>query len=339
MSIIITLLILGLIILIHELGHFATAKFFKMPVKEFAVGMGPALCSYDNGITKYSLRMIPLGGYVNIDGMEIDKPVENGFNSKPAIQRFIVLFAGVFMNFILALIIMISLAFYQGGEYVENNQPIIGEISDWSNAKDKLQKGDLITTVNNNKIVVWADVSKAIPQDKVSEVSIMVKRDNKNLSFKVKTRYDEKLKRALVGIGNDYKFKKYSVGETFNAGLRQYKDLFFVVGKGFKMLFSGQVKPKEITGPIGMVKVVKKFSMEGPIYLIWLTALLSINIGMFNLLPFPALDGGRIIFVIMELIGIKANKKMEENLHRVGIIMLLILFVLITGNDIINLFK
>ncbi|MEG0425611.1 MAG: site-2 protease family protein, partial [Cetobacterium sp.] len=127
MDIIIALLLLGLIIFIHELGHFLAARFFKMPVSEFAIGMGPELYSYYTGKTLYSIRIIPIGGFVNIDGMEVESKVENGFNSKPPFARFVVLFAGVFMNFMLALLVILGVTF-ASGKAIQNTNPIVGNV-------------------------------------------------------------------------------------------------------------------------------------------------------------------------------------------------------------------
>ena len=139
MEILIAILVLGIIIFIHELGHFLTAKFFKMPVSEFSIGMGPQVYSYDTVKTTYSFRAIPIGGYVNIEGMEVDSKVEDGFNSKPAYARFIVLIAGVFMNFLLAFIIMFS-SIYSNGKYIPSEKPIIGDIFKEAKAYEYLQK-------------------------------------------------------------------------------------------------------------------------------------------------------------------------------------------------------
>ena len=142
----------------------------------------------------------------------------------------------------------------------------------------------------------------------------------------------------IIGIRPSIITKKYGLVEGFKVSLIDYKNLFKAILDGFKMLFTGKVKMNDMTGTVGLVQVVSDVGQNSVGFVIWLTALLSINVGLFNLLPFPALDGGRIIFVLLEMIGIKINKKIEEKLHLVGIVILVALFVLITFNDIRKFF-
>ena len=151
MSIIIAVVMLGIIIFVHELGHFMTAKFFKMPVSEFAIGMGPQLFSVETEKTMYSFRIIPIGGYVNIEGMEVDSKVENGFNTKPAYQRFIVLFAGVFMNFLMAFILLFALA-KSNGKIEYNKEAIIGGLAKGGANEQILKVDDKILELDGKKI-------------------------------------------------------------------------------------------------------------------------------------------------------------------------------------------
>ena len=161
MNIIAAIIVLGIIIFIHELGHFVTAKFFKMPVSEFSIGMGPQVYSYDTINTTYSFRAIPLGGFVNIEGMEVDSKVEDGFNSKSPFARLIVLFAGVFMNFLLAfsiIFIMLNIS----GKAVQNKEAVIGHILENSNGSKVLLPKDKILSINGVNINSWDDIGKTI---------------------------------------------------------------------------------------------------------------------------------------------------------------------------------
>lgn len=337
MNILITLLILGIIILIHELGHFLAARAFKIPVKDFAIGMGPKLITFHGKYTDYSLGLVPMGGYVNIEGMELDKPVENGFNSKKPWQRFVVLFAGVFMNFILAFLI-VFFSTVTGGEYKVKEEAIIGKIMETSKAKGILQEGDKVLIIEGKNINSWKDLSEAIHGNKKEKIQMTILRNGKEEQKEVPLVYQKDRDTYLIGIEPVVDFRKYGFSEGVTNSFVNYKKLFVTVIDGFKMLVKGKVKADEMTGPIGLVKVVSDVGKNNMGFLIWLTAILSINVGIFNLLPFPALDGGRIIFVLLEMIGIKVNKKVEEKFHFVGILLLLILFVLITGNDIKKLF-
>lgn len=338
MNIIITLLVLGVIILIHELGHFLAAKFYKMPISEFSIGMGPRLFAYHGEETDYSVRAIPIGGYVNIEGMEIDKPVENGFNSKKASQRFVVLFAGVFMNFILALIIVVGINFAQGGEYSISNKPIVDKVVEGSAAEGRILEGDQILRINDVQIKMWDDISATTSKAEKADVSVLVLRAGEELELYFSMNYNEKRGTYLMGIVPGLDFRAYTFSETLKSSFKDYLSLFTGVFKGLKMIFSGEVKSTDMAGPVGLVRVVSSYTADGIGVILMLIALLSVNIGILNLLPFPALDGGRIIFVLLELAGVEVNKKIEERIHYAGMIILLVLIFLITINDIKNIF-
>ncbi|MGY0394803.1 M50 family metallopeptidase [Fusobacterium sp. SYSU M8A802] len=339
MEILIAILVLGIIIFIHELGHFMTAKFFKMPVSEFSIGMGPQVYSYDTIKTTYSFRAIPIGGFVNIEGMEVDSKLEDGFNSKPAYARFIVLIAGVFMNFLLAFIIMFS-SIYINGKPIISEKPIIGTIFKEAQSSEYLKVKDRIIEIDGKKIDSWKDISEKLKGIKeADEIEIKIERDGKIEELEVPLTYDSKTKNYMLGILPEYSIEKFSVIEatelTFKSGVKIVEDTIV----GLKMMITGQVKAKEISGPIGIIKVVGEASRDGLGIVLWLMALLSINVGVLNLLPLPALDGGRIIFVLLEMVGIKVNKKLEERVHMVGMLVLFGLIIFITTNDIFNLVK
>ncbi|MGL5001103.1 MAG: M50 family metallopeptidase [Cetobacterium sp.] len=341
MDILIALLLLGVIIFIHELGHFLAARFFKMPVSEFAIGMGPELYSYYTGKTLYSIRIIPIGGFVNIDGMEIDSKVENGFNSKSPLARFTVLFAGVFMNFILALFVIIGVTF-SSGKGIQNTAPVIGNVMKEAEASTVLKEKDIIKEISGIKITKWSEIGETIAKktDKKDMLDVLIEREGQLLTLAVPLTKIAEDREPMVGIVPEYKFEKYSFGEGIEQSFKTFGGIFKDTLGGVKMLVTGNVKAKDISGPVGIVKVVGDVSKNGNSgILIWLLALLSINVGIFNLLPFPALDGGRIIFVILELVGIKVDKKLEERVHTAGMLILFALIIFATGNDIFNIFK
>lgn len=338
MEILIAILVLGIIIFIHELGHFITAKFFKMPVSEFAIGMGPQVYSYDTIKTTYSLRAIPIGGFVNIEGMEVDSKIEDGFNSKPAYARFIVLIAGVFMNFLLAFIIMFS-SIYTNGKYIPSDQPIIGEVFKEVNAVGYIQPKDKILEIEGVKIETWGDIGNRLRSLNTQQVSIKLERAGRIEEIEAPLTLDPSSNRYMLGVLPEYSIEKFGVLEasklSLKSGVRIVKDTL----TGLKMMVTGQVKSEEISGPIGIIKVVGEASKEGVGIVLWLMALLSVNVGVLNLLPLPALDGGRIIFVLLEMIGVKVNKKLEEKVHMIGMLVLFGLIIFITTNDIFNLAK
>ena len=339
MTFLIAVAMLGLIIFVHELGHFLTAKFFKMPVSEFSIGMGPQVFSLDTKETTYSFRAIPIGGYVNIEGMEVGSQVENGFNSKPAYQRFIVLFAGVFMNFLTAFLIIFSIAQMSGRmEYEE--KAIIGALVKGGANEQILKVDDKILELDGKKITLWEDIPEVTKEalDK-KEISALIERDGKEQKLVLKLTKDEENNRVVLGISPKSKKTNLSFTESLIFAKNSFVSILKDTVGGLFTLFSGKADLKEISGPVGILKVVGEVSKFGWTSIASLAVILSINIGVLNLLPIPALDGGRIIFVLLELFRIKVNKKWEENLHKFGMVVLLFFIVMISVNDVWKLFN
>ncbi|ATV56428.1 M50 family metallopeptidase [Fusobacterium pseudoperiodonticum] len=339
MTFLIAVAMLGLIIFVHELGHFLTAKFFKMPVSEFSIGMGPQVFSLDTKETTYSFRAIPIGGYVNIEGMEVGSQVENGFNSKPAYQRFIVLFAGVFMNFLTAFLIIFSIAQMSGRmEYEE--KAIIGALVKGGANEQVLKVDDKILELDGKKITLWTDIPEVTKEaiDK-KEISVVIERDGKEQKLVLKLTKDEENNRVVLGISPKSKKTNLSFTESLVFAKNSFISILKDTVGGLFTIFSGKADLKEISGPVGILKVVGEVSKFGWTSIASLAVILSINIGVLNLLPIPALDGGRIIFVLLELFRIKVNKKWEENLHKFGMVVLLFFIVMISVNDVWKLFN
>ena len=339
MTFLIAVAMLGLIIFVHELGHFLTAKFFKMPVSEFSIGMGPQVFSLDTKETTYSFRAIPIGGYVNIEGMEVGSQVENGFNSKPAYQRFIVLFAGVFMNFLTAFLIIFSIAQMNGRmEYEE--KAIIGALVKGGANEQILKVDDKILELDGKKITLWSDIPEVTKEalDK-KELSAIIERDGKEEKLVLKLTKDEENNRVVLGISPKSKKTNLSFTESLIFAKNSFVSILKDTVGGLFTLFSGNADLKVISGPVGILKVVGEVSKFGWTSIASLAVILSINIGVLNLLPIPALDGGRIIFVLLELFRIKVNKKWEENLHKFGMVVLLFFIVMISVNDVWKLFN
>ena len=344
MSIILAIIILGIIIFLHELGHFMTAKYYKMPVMEFAIGMGPKIFTKKIGETDYSIRMLPLGGFVNIAGMQPEENPENeipgGFYTKPAFSRFVVLIAGVMMNFLTALMaifILISITGVVPSKYIE---PVIGTIQESSRAKSFLQSGDRVTEINGVKVSNWNDLQEEILKVNGTEkkynnedISVKISRNGKEISGNVKLTYNKDAESYILGIQAQQ--SKVSLLKKMEISVYSFAEYFKMMVQGLKMLITGKVSAREITGPVGLPKFVgEAYKSGGGLAHI----ILSINIGLMNLLPIPALDGGRLLFVIPEFVGIKVNKKIEEKIHMVGMILLLILMAFIIFNDVTKYF-
>lgn len=338
MEILVAILVLGVIVFIHELGHFMTAKFFRMPVSEFSIGMGPQIYSYTTEKTVYSIRAIPVGGYVNIEGMEVDSKLEDGFNSKPAYARFVVLFAGVFMNFLLAFgILFFSIV----GKNIEipRETTRVGSFYEQGIAKNYLKIEDKILKIEDEDIEKWGDIQLVLKKytSAKDNVKLLIEREGKNVEIDVPLTKVGENNEKILGILPETIEKKVGILEAIDLSIKNGVRFFVETISGLKMLLTGKVKANEVSGPIGIIKVVGEASKMGMQSVVMLMALLSINVGALNLLPFPALDGGRIIFILLEMVGIRVNKKLEEKFHFIGMIVLFGAIIFITFNDIINL--
>ena len=399
MEIIFTIVILGVIVFLHELGHFATAKYFGMPVSEFAIGMGPRIFSVRRGETVYSIRVLPLGGFVNIEGMQpenfdlerfkkektdeiieelrnekglteksdeieseefvnevskrLDENVEkelkkqeniqkNGFFAKSPFSRFVVLIAGVMMNFISALIALFVMLSITGVMPIKYTAPVVGEIQADSRAKEKLRVNDRILAVNGENVSNWVEMSEKVlkisQNYKDEDVSLKILRNDKEITENVKLTYNKEAKANLLGI--QVLSQKTNINERIKMSFVLFRDYFKLTLDGVRMLVTGKVAMKEMTGPVGLPKIVGQAYGQGGFFaLLGIFILISINIGIMNLLPIPALDGGRLIFVIPEFFGIKVNKKIEEKIHVIGMIFLLVLMLVIVFFDVTKYFQ
>ena len=399
MGIIFTIVILGVIVFLHELGHFATAKYFGMPVSEFAIGMGPKIFSVRKGETVYSIRVLPLGGFVNIEGMQpenfdlerfkkektdeiieelrnekglseksdeieseefvnevskrLDENVEkelkkqeniqkNGFFAKSPFSRFVVLIAGVMMNFISALIALFVMLSITGVMPIKYTAPVVGEIQADSRAKEKLRVNDRILAVNGENVSNWVEMSEKVlkisQNYKDEDVSLKILRNDKEITENVKLTYNKEAKANLLGI--QVLSQKTNINERIKMSFVLFRDYFKLTLDGVRMLVTGKVAMKEMTGPVGLPKIVGQAYGQGGFFaLLVIFILISINIGIMNLLPIPALDGGRLIFVIPEFFGIKVNKKIEEKIHMIGMIFLLVLMLVIVFFDVSKYFQ
>ena len=399
MGIIFTIVILGVIVFLHELGHFATAKYFGMPVSEFAIGMGPKIFSVRKGETVYSIRILPLGGFVNIEGMQperfdleafkkekmdeiieelknetgnkyndneiedeifvdeverrLSKVVEkelkrqeniqkNGFFAKSPFSRFVVLIAGVVMNFISALAVLFIMLSVAGMLPPKYSQAIVGGVEQSSKVNGRLKVNDKILAINGKNISNWSEMTKRIGEIsknyKNEDIALKILRDNKEITENVKLTYNKEAKGNILGV--HLLSQKSTIGERVKISFSMFGDYFKMTLDGVRMLITGKVAMKEMTGPVGLPKIVGEAYGQGGIFaMLGVFVLISINIGIMNLLPIPALDGGRLIFVIPEFFGIKVNKKIEEKIHMIGMIFLLVLMLVIVFFDVTKYFQ
>ena len=241
------------------------------------------------------------------------------------------------MNFLLAFVLIFAMI-YSHGKYIQNKEAVIGNVLPESKGSKVIFPKDKILKIDGIEIKEWNDIGKVLAEkDPKLPIQVELERAGKLENINLELTEDPETKRYIVGILPEYTIEKYGAGEAAKVSLLSFEKIFTDTLGGLKLIISGKVKSEEISGPIGIIKVVGDASKEGIGILVWLTALLSVNVGILNLMPLPALDGGRILFVILELIGIKVNKKFEERLHTAGMLILFAFIFYITANDIFNL--
>lgn len=330
MTIIYAIIIFCMLIFVHELGHFIVAKACGVKVNEFAIGMGPAIFKKQKGETKYSVRALPIGGYCAMEGEDEDSDDERAFNNKPAWQRACVLAAGAFMNLLAAVVLLIIIAFWSG-------QPTttIDKVMDDSPAyKAGILKGDEILEVDGRQVDNWDDLLQFIGQSEGETAEIKVLRDGREKVITSQLEYDKQAGRYKIGIMPGV---EHNLISSVITGVKSTGTMTAMMYGILKKLFTGDVSVKELSGPVGIVYAVNDSAKAGIIYVIYLSALLSLNLAIMNMLPLPALDGGRMLFlVIRKITGKRVTDEMEGKIHFVGIMLLMLLMVYVTWNDIVR---
>lgn len=346
LTLVLLILILSLLIFVHELGHFILAKKAKVHIYEFALGMGPKLWSKKgkDGVV-YSLRIFPIGGFCSLAGEvyeDDDKiPKEKFMCNRPWIQRVLVIIAGVIFNFILAILILFINGLIWGNI---DTKPIIAQlIDDYPMIKSGIEVGDKVLEVNGHKTGNWERLSLALNLKSKSNVYKfkVEKKDGANKIYEVSPKIekdDDGKKVPVFGFRAQTTLKKgvfESLKATFQKFLRIIEQMWMVIIN----LFKGNLALNALSGPVGMYSLVGESSNYGIQSVLYLIALLSINLGFINILPIPAFDGGRLLFLVIEkIIGKPINVKIENWIHSIGFMLLLGLMLLITVKDIIKLF-
>lgn len=324
---------LSLIIIVHELGHLWAAKKFNVHCYEFSIGMGPKAFTFykDSKGTIYNVRFIPFGGYVQMAGEEESKDLyavdkELQLPHKKPFQRFVIYIAGVVMNFILSFVLVVVLGLFIGIPQATGNFNVVKDSpidikSDASVIDINKVNGIEVETMD----MVISEIDKA--ESKV-ELDFLNVDTNENEIISV-TKND-----GLIGISQEMKLSK-----SFKTAMNVYGSLFVMIIASIQMLFSGAAQVSDLSGPIGILGVSMNVFNSGLISQVLFIAFLSVNVGVFNLLPIPALDGGRILFVIIEIIFRRPiSKKLEEKLIIFSFLILMGLFVIVTFNDVLRLF-
>ena len=345
LSIITFVLMLGILVFVHEFGHFITAKKSGVHIYEFSIGMGPLIKTIEgkDGIN-YSIRALPIGGFVQMAGevYEDDEtkkiPKEKFLCNRPWYQRLMILCAGVFNNFVLAIILLFFLALTND---VARVVPVIDEVTkDTPAEKAGLKSGDKILEVEGVKASSWDKVVLLLSIDEKQEkYDLVIERDGKEkevtVNLEVKENKDGTKSKVLgISMGSNGKGFKNSVRYAFEKFYATLDQMAYTVGG----LFTGKISINALSGPVGIFEVVDKKREQGFAEIIYLTAYLSINLGLMNILPIPALDGGHVLFVLIELITRKKiNAKIEGIATTIFFFLLMALMLYVTIHDIIRL--
>ena len=329
--------VFGVIVMIHELGHFLTAKACGMRVDEFAIGIGPNVIQKQKGETLYSIRLLPLGGFNKIAGMDPSEEVgERGFSNKPVWQRFIVIAAGATFNFLLAIVIYFCIFVFHGTT-VPSHEPVIGDTFAGNPAAEAgIQQGDRILTINGKSIQEWKDISQSLQGHSNHVVSVTLDRKGEIISTTVIPR--ESGDRAVIGINPVMDVKQYGIGESAVYAVTHTGATIMEMLQGLWNIVTGHSKG-DVAGPIGVAQMAGQVAQHGFISLLLFTALLSLNLGVINLLPIPVLDGGHLVLLILEgITGRKLPEKALQYIQMTGVGLLLLVFVYSTFQDILRLF-
>jgi regulator of sigma E protease len=343
-TLVLAILALGILIIVHEGGHFLVARLSGMRVDRFSIGFGPTLLSFKRGETIYQIAAIPLGGFVQIAGLN---PGEEGiaaddpraYPNRPTWQRFATILAGPGTNYIFATIVMV--VFYLiWGVPIDGKTPLIGGMKDnMPAATAGMELGDEIVAIDGKKIPDTGEVSKAIAASKGETVTVDILRGGQPKQFKVKPVLDGKEWRIGIEIWPKEEYAPAPVGETVKTGLLFPVRYSAFILHTFREIFAGRQKA-EFSGPVGIVKVMQRQIAQGWKNALQIVAIISVYLGLFNLLPVPALDGSRLAFLSWELISRRrVNQRVEQTIHLAGMVVLLCFLVWVTATHDIGFGK
>ena len=362
LEILAAILVFGVIIIVHEAGHFAVAKWTGVRVNEFSVGMGPKLLQKRKGETTYSLRLFPIGGYCAMEGEDDDSDDPRAFSKKPCWKRILVVVAGATMNFVLAFVLLLvalgcCLAAQPGEEAPSFASVTLSAIDETSPAyQSGLRVGDTIVRVDGKRIATDLDLIMILQSDEDGKFDFIVRRPNgdkqekvalNGVQFRLKT--DEDGTRYL---SYDFAVKpvKRTVLSTLSQAAKMEYSYTVLVWRGLASIVKGDYGLNELSGPVGTTEiiadavgsavtdVVQNNSAQGLYAFLMLVVIISVNVGLFNLLPLPALDGGRLLFLLIELVTRKpVPQKYESAVHTIGFMLLIFLSIVIAFSDVFKI--
>jgi len=339
LNIILALIIFSVIILFHELGHFLLAKYNDVKVNEFCLGLGPTLFGVTKGETKYSLKLLPFGGACMMEGEDEESVDDRSFNSKTVPQRISIVAAGPVFNFIMAFAFSLILVGSVGFD-----RPVLTGVKEGFPAQEAgIREGDEIVKLGNKKIHLYREVSVYTYFHAGEDIEVTYKRDGKTHTAVLTPKYDEESGSYLMGIYGTTARSKGSALETLRYSAYEVKYWITSTIESLGQLIRGRVSVNEMSGPVGIVKVIGDTYTQAKsdgVFMVFLNMLnmcilLSANLGVMNLLPIPALDGGRLVFLVVEAVrGKRMDPNKEGALNFVFLMALMALMVVIMFNDI-----
>ncbi len=348
MGIILALVIFGLIVTVHEFGHFICAKLSGIKVLEFSIGMGPKLVQKQIGETIYSLRILPVGGFCAMEGEDSSGDDPRSFRNAKLWKRMIVLAAGAIMNFILGFVMVFIMSCMFENIPTTQIRGFSGVLNDdgtktyyAESYKTGLRHDDIILKIDGTSIYSILDLNYIFASSKTNTHDLVVKRDGKKLKLNDVTFHDET-------TGDTLDFGLVTKDKNFLTVMDCSGDIFLsmghIVGLSLKQMLTGKLNKEEVSGPVGVVTAINESTEQAEstgdaiFNLVYMTALITINLGIFNLLPIPGLDGGRLIFCFIELIRRKPVKPEHEGyVHLAGMALLFGLMIFATFNDVMRL--
>jgi len=344
-------IVLGVLIFFHELGHFLVARLLGVGVETFSLGFGPKMIGKKIGITDYRISAVPLGGYVKMVGEQPDADLDPAdiplsFTHKNVFKRILIVAAGPFFNILLALIIFYGIFQISGMLILK---PSIGEINEGTPAyRTGLKKGDLVVSIDGVKISTWEDMAKMITTSKGQTLSISVIRSNSMRVVDVtpepkifKNIFNEDIERYVIGVtaSGDFFTKDLNVFQALSQSFIQTYQITALTIKGVVKLFQGTVSPKTLGGPIMIAQMAGQEARAGVVNFVFFIALISINLAILNFLPIPVLDGGHLLFFFVEAVtGRPVSIKIREIAQQAGIFVLILLMIYVFYNDIARVF-
>ena len=341
------ILVFGVLIAVHELGHFMAAKACGVRVNEFSIGMGPALWKKQKGETQYSLRLFPVGGFCAMEGEEEDSDDPTALNNQGFWAKLLIFAAGAAMNFIAGLLIILVLYADAQAFYV----PVVAGFADGCplESADGLQEGDRLLRIDGEKVYVYSDISLLMGLNKTGAFDLQIERNGEVITLRDFTmerrEYTDQNGKTYTGYGLYFGAEEATLGRKLSYSWNNAMDFVRLVRLSLQMLLTGQAGVKDLSGPVGIVSTMTQVGEQAATTraavenIAYLAALIAVNLAVMNLLPLPALDGGKIFFLVINAVSMQLFKKQipakyENYIHFAGLILLLALMAVITFSDV-----